>query len=348
MRVDRRQHIFTAVFCLLLPVRIAFCGDSEDTKIVPDLVLGEPKADGVRSMDALLRLDHGGVVLDPFFRAPGLDFAAVLVHRGDDKKFVQVLALPGCSPFYATTAQEFSVGSLDAPLSAIVGSRFWLQVSDSENGRTDKAERNSYYASLVRYKSPKKEGVQRNPDDVDAVSEPVLIGDFWSPGFHIYPLGYIETGQRLKATAGVPVVPELKIHSNADGTTFDIRFVNLSEESLELFSPFLNETAGGNSPVQLWVSGVRDGEEFTSDFLDSGFGKYPRKRMSIKVPAGAIVGNSRRGRLAAGDYKAQFIVKDLFLTRDLPFDVKYGAFSDFNPATAKTILTTPEVTFTVP
>jgi len=339
---------FVTILLLLISFRVAFGGDVKETTIVPELVLGEPNSDGARSMDALLKLEHGGIVLDPFFRAPGLDFSAVLIQRANDKKPVQVISLPGCSLFPATTAQEFSVGSLDAPRGAIVGSRFWLEVSDPENGRADNPELKPYIASLVRYKSPKQEGVQRQRDDVEAISEPILIGNFCSPVFHIYPLGYLETPERIKMTAGVPVVPELSIHTNADGTTFNIYFVNLSEDSIELFSPFLNNMNGGLNPVEVWVSGVRDGEAFKRDLLGGGMGKRPHKWMSSKVPAGAIVGNRSTGRIPAGEYKAQIIVKDIFFTRDLPLNTANGYFTDFCPASAKTILTTPEVTFSVP
>lgn len=346
-----KSNIWLTIVAMLLwlhSVRLAFCGDISEPKIIPQIVLGTPGSNGVRSMDAVLLLEKGGIVLDPFFRAPGLELSAVVIKRGDDRRVIRLLDFPESMGTPPTTAQEFKVGSLDAPSRAIVGARYWLEVSDPENSRAGDAAQDSYYASLVRYKAPKKEGVEPHPDNVVAVSEPVLIGEFWSPRFHIYPLGYVDTAQRLMATAGVPVIPEMKIHSNAYGTTFDIRFVNLSNESVELFSPFLEHTGGGNSPVQLWVSGVRDGQEFRSDILHSEFGRNAVKWMSSKVPAGAIVGKSRRTRLDPGEYKAHFIVKDLFLTGDLPFNDKDGAFINFNPSTAKTILTTPEVKFTVP
>ena len=335
------------VLFMLNSVQLAFCGDVSEAKIIPQLVLGMPGSDGVRSMDALLLLEKGGIVLDPFFRAPGLELSAVIIKRGDDRRMIRLLDFPepmGTSP---TAAQEFEVGSLDAPTRAIVGARYWLGVSDPENIRAGDAAQDSYYASLARYKAPKKEGLEPHADNVVAVSEPVLIGEFWSPRFHIYPLCYVDTAQRLMATAGVPVIPEMKIHSNAYGTTFDIRFVNLSNESVELFSPFLEHTGGGNSPVQLWVNGVRDGQEFRSDILHSEFGRNAVKWMSSKIPAGAIVGKSRTTRLDPGEYNAHFIVKDLFLTGDLPFGDKDGVFIDFNPSTAKTILKTPEVKFIV-
>lgn len=354
------RHV-VIVIVAIVHERLAWSWQDSMPEAVLEVVVGAPDSNGVRSMDLLQVAENGGVVIDPFFRAPGLDFTEVIFHRGGthldvstlqhltevQRAEVQRAEVPRWETRWGPQAEEFCVGSLNAPENAIVGARFWLDVRDIDEKRATNAEKTAFYASLVRFKSPQQRDSKGHKDEVDAISEPALIGEYWYPRFTIAQFDDIPADTRMKATAGTPVLPAVRIHTNAYGTSFDIRFLNLTNASIELFSPFLNYSGGGFFPVQLWVN--RSGEvEQRRDIVHSMMGTLPHKRMAIRVPSGAIVGSRRIVRLPPGEYTSQFVVSEAFLTEDRPIDAESGRFLDFPTTSAKTILTTPELPFTVP
>lgn len=255
-------------------------GQSQQTVVTPFVFRRESGVPDIVHIDLVVAIEGEPiVVIDPFFRAPGLQFAFLRIFD-EDLVDVRTLSIARQAPEGAPV-----VGSLLLPRDGLVGARLPLKVFPRGG------EPVQYYCQLFLqsgFAVPDSGAAQPLKLDVVARSDAIPIGEF--PLFsRVALLGYgsLASSERepLQQADTWPVGVE-SYRSDTDQVL--LMYCNFTTRDAVVFDPWLRRYGMTDSPVALWV---RSGSNETNLLRYVGPSYVaPDRKLRSEIPAGAIVG----------------------------------------------------------
>ncbi len=204
----------------------------------------------------------------------------------------------------------------------IVGAPVWIYLHEKAEVKIKWAPS---YVTAGRFRTPEVGGFRSV--DIEAVSEPLKIGEFRSLKCSISRFEDVPIKTRMEDSNQLAVLPKLVVRNQNKRTHFDISFLNCTDAPIEVCDPFLQYRGMTDFPGSLRIVNT-EGKTVTL-LLPAGVSyAFPSRRMCRTLRTGAIAGRSMATELQPGKHVAHLTVDRRILFRGRPFRAANGCFTD--------------------
>ena len=332
-------------------VSLSMARRTSSTTLTPIAVIRQ--TDHARRFDVDLLLHSTGhvIVIDPFFRAPGLSFATAVVFS-ENGEIVEQVSIPRSS------SGGPEVGSINVPAGAIVGRNLVLEASTASSA--DEAG-SAYFLQLLVCRgvatfNDERPGTLKT--ELVARSTAVEIGRFSEPVHFRLISQRSRQDRNPQPNEDRSIIARVFPREISDHKRVIVTITNRRARSVRLFDPWFAHGQTAYRSGNLWLTKA-DGERVT-DLLVGGMVNsvvVPTRQMCLQLPpqavAGRIVGVSYRTNqsylpqeMPEGVFSLQLVMNTRFLCDERNLDTASGEFHDAGTETEQYI-TSNRLTFSV-